>query len=255
MSVRQTFLFDEGPNGAVPTLSGDLIEATGITYTTSAKHGSFALLGSAVGSQFVGIQNSGTVNHSGSLYVRPTTQADSSNRVLNIATITNTIIFAVRIHSNGHFQLVRGASMVAETTFSWVTNQWYRLDWQYNQTVMAAPSITMRFFTDPDSATPAETLSDTSSAVPANMGKWRMGLISGSAAVATASIDTFRVADGLEWIGPYVPAVRDGKGKVWDAGSGTWVPFVPKAYAGGVPVTAKAKVWDSASGTWITTTS
>ncbi|HSX35818.1 MAG TPA: alkaline phosphatase D family protein [Patescibacteria group bacterium] len=44
-----------------------------------------------------------------------------------------------------------------------------------------------------------------------------------------------------------------GKGKVWNASTGTWDPFTPKIYASGVPDTAKAKVWDAGSGTWITT--
>jgi hypothetical protein len=253
MSVRQTFLFDEGPNGASPAVSGDLIESSGMTYTTSGKHGAFGLIGSALGSQFIGINNSGTVNHSGSLYVKPTTQVDGSNRVLNINTSTNTVIFAIRINSNGHFQLVRGSTAVNDTVFSWVANQWYRIDWQYDQTTLAAPIMTVRFFTNPDGTVPDETYSSTQSAVPSNMSKWRMGLISNSTVSATTTIDTFRVADGLEWIGPYVS--RNGKGKVWDSASSTWVPFTPKPYVSGAPVTAKAKVWDAASGTWKTTNS
>lgn len=253
MSVRQTFFFDEGPEGASPAIAGDVIEQTGITYTSQGRHGSFGLLGSAVGTQHIGINNSGTVNHSGSLYVKPFVQADGSNRVLNFNTATNTVIFAIRIHSNGHFQLVRGSSAVGETLFSWTANNWYRIDWQYDQTVLSAPSLTVRFFTNPEGVVPDETLSDTQSGVSANMAKWRMGLISNSAVTATTTIDTFRVADGLEWIGPY--AARNGKGKVWDSGSSSWVPFTPKPYVSGNPVVAKAKVWDSTSGTWKTASS
>jgi hypothetical protein len=252
MSVRQTFLFDEGPNGASPAVSGDIVEVSGMTYA-AGKHGVFGLLGSALGSQFIGINNSGTVNHSGSLYFKPTVQPDGSNRVLNFNTVTNTVIFAIRIHSNGHFQLVRGSSAVGETTFSWVANNWYRMDWQYDQTVLAAPILTVRFFTDPEGVTPDETFSDTQSAVPSNMTKWRMGLISNATGTATTTIDTFRVADGLEWIGPY--SARDGKGKVWDSGSSSWIPFTPKPYVAGSPVVAKAKIWDSSSGTWKTANS
>jgi len=206
MAVRQTYLFDEGPAGASPSLGGDVIEVSGITYTASAMHGPFALLGNAIGSQYIGINNSGTVNHSGSIYVKPSVQSSGANRFVNIATSSASIIFAIRVHSDGHFDLSNNSTRQSVTTFSWVANQWYRVDWQYDQTVLAAPTITARFFTSPEDTVPAETLSATQSGIGNNMSKWRLGLISSAATTATTTVDTFRVADGLTWIGPYNPA-------------------------------------------------
>ena len=248
MSVRQTYLFDAGPAGASPTVTGDIVEVSGATYTASAMHGPFALQGSAIGSQYIGINNSGTVNHSGSIYVRPTTQATGSNRFVNITTSSLSIIFAIRIHSDGHFDLTNGATRTAVTTFSWVSNQWYRVDWQYDQTVLAAPVFTVRFFTTPEGTVPTETLSTTQSGITENMSRWRIGLFSSAGTTATDTLDTFRVSNGLEWIGPYNS--QTGKGKVWDAASATWKPFTPKVYVAGVPTVAKAKVWDATSGVW-----
>ena len=248
MSVRQTYLFDEGPAGASPALVGDIVEVSGATYTASAMHGPFALQGSAIGNQYIGINNSGTVNHSGSIYVRPTTQATGSNRFVNITTSSLSIIFAIRIHSDGHFDVTNGATRAAVTSFSWVSNQWYRVDWQYDQTVLAAPTLTVRFFTTPEGTVPTETLSTTQSGITENMSRWRIGLFSSAGTTATDTLDTFRVSNGLEWIGPYNS--QTGKGKVWDAASATWKPFTPKVYVGGVATVAKAKVWDAAQGVW-----
>jgi hypothetical protein len=248
MAVRQTYLFDEGPDGASPTVSGDVIEVSGAVYTTASKSGPFALLGEGVGTRYIGIANSGAVNHSGSIYVKPGGQPTGSNRFVNITTSLLSIIVAIRIHSDGHFDVTNGATRVAVTNFSWVADQWYRVDWQFDQTVQTSPVFTVRFFVDPDATVPTETLSFTASGAAANMARWRIGLFSSAGASAAVTLDTFRVADGLEWIGPYVALT--GKGKVWDATSSSWKVFTPTAYSGGLPVQAKAKVWDAASGTW-----
>ncbi|HEX6415934.1 MAG TPA: hypothetical protein VFZ62_00210 [Candidatus Saccharimonadales bacterium] len=255
MAVRQTYLFDEGPDGASPAISGDIIEVNGATYTGGSKDGPFALLGSGVGTQYIGIANSGTINHSGSVYVKPGGQPTGSNRFVNITTSQLAIVVAIRIHSDGHFDVTNGATRAGVTSFSWVADQWYRVDWQFNQTVQASPVFTVRFFVDPDATVPNETLSFTGSGAPGNMSRWRIGLFSSAGASAAVTLDTFRVADGLEWIGPYSSSSLTGKGKVWDAASSTWKTFTPKAYSGGVAVPAKAKVWDAGTGTWKVTKS
>lgn len=250
MAVRQTYLFDEGPDGASPAISGDVIEVSGAVYTTGSKDGPFALLGSGVGTRYIGIANSGAVTHSGSVYVKPGGQPTGSNRFVNITTSLLSIIVAIRVHSDGHFDVTNGSTRAGVTTFSWVADQWYRVDWQFDQTVQASPVFTVRFFVDPDATVPNETLSFTASGAPANMARWRIGLFSSAGASAAVTLDTFRVADGLEWIGPYTASSLTGKGKVWDANSSSWKVFTPKAYAGGIAAPAKAKVWDATSGTW-----
>lgn len=255
MSVRQTFLFDDGPEGGTPAITGDLIESTGAVYSAAnTMHGAFGLLGNGIGNRYVGVNDSGAINHSGSLYVKPLIQPDGSNRVLNFMTASSTVIFAIRINSNGHFQLVRGIALAVESAMTWVSGQWYRMDWQYSQTVMATPTLSVRLFSNPSATTPDETLTDTQSGVTNNFSKWRIGLLSNSAAISAAAVDTFRISDGAEWIGPYAtPVTGSGKGRVWNATSSTWMPFTPKPYVGGVPVTAKAKIWDQASSSWKTT--
>ena len=250
--VRQTYTFDEGLNGAALAVSGDLIQVSGATYTPDAQHGPFAAR-IANNTQYFRIANSGTATHSGSLYFKPTAIAGSSSgRIVTFASSNNTLLLGLRAHSDGKFDITTASARVAVSTLAWTLNQWYRLDWQWNQASTAAPSLAVRIFNSPESSTPADSLTYTAAGLTAPCQRWTFGFLTGTTGYA-AVLDTFRVTDGLEWLPPFASQqlMATGTGQVWDAETASWQTFTPKVQVGSETVTAVTKIYQD--GEWKTT--
>lgn len=202
MTVRQTVTFDGGAAGAAVTAGGDIVSVQGtVTYTATAKAGALALAASGTASS-VRITNTGTVSHSGSVYVQASSVTTSPARVVQFDNTGGTGLGSVRFAtSDGKIDIAAGSTRAAATTASWVAGQWYRIDWQYDNSTSPA-TVTAQIFagSNVEGTVPDETISGQISA--GTHGRWQFGSLGGAAGMSTIH-DTFRVADGLEWLGPF----------------------------------------------------
>ncbi len=205
MPVRQTYNFDTGPNGAAIGVAGDIVAVTGATYSNDFMHGSFAL-GLADSTQFIRINNSGTVNQSGSVYVKINTNpGTSAARIVTFTSSTNATLMVLRLNGNGHFDIASSTNtQQVQSTSSWSVGNWYRLDWQWDGTTQAAPILTARIFLSPEGTSPSETITYTGSGLASACTRWTIAMLSSSTYVGV--IDTFRNQDGLVWIGAFNPS-------------------------------------------------
>lgn len=196
-------LFDEGPNGAPIPVEDPIIEVTGAVFTNDSIQGPFACDVNA-GDKHLRAQNNGTVNHSFSIYGKIRNNPGSgSGRLIAITDSLNGIIASIRAHNDGFFDLANTSNIRQDvSTLAYVINQNWRIDGQWDQSTTASPILTVRvFITDPASETPDDTLSFTASGVAANQARWQLGIVGPTG--WSAVLDTFRVRDGLLWIGPF----------------------------------------------------
>lgn len=202
---QTTLRFDDGTNGSAIAQVGDVIDVSGATYTSAgAIHGPLAML--TDNTQFIRVTNStGSSTHTGSLYVRiPDAQASGAARIVTLTNSSNGNLAVIRINNSGAVQIADAGNAAQATSSSTIaTNAVGRLDWQWDDSVLgsqAAPILTVRIFTDADSESYAEQISWTASGLASAQARWVLGTLSGTATWA-GHLDTFRAADGLEWLG------------------------------------------------------
>lgn len=204
MTVRLTETFDSGVDGATITAGGNIASVTGSpTYTSDAKHGGMALRGVGAVTAAVRILVSpGTATHSGSAYVKVSGVTGSGvARVVQFDTSGGTGLGSIRFHNDGLIDLAAGSARQDSSSFSWVADEWVRLDWQFDA-AGAAGVVTVRLFkTDPEGTVPDDTITGTINS--GTLGRWQFGDLGGGTG-STITTDTIRIADGLEWIGPFV---------------------------------------------------
>lgn len=195
--------FDSGTDGqAIPT-GGVIQEVSGAVYTNTAQHGGMAMRTTG-NAQYIRVNLTNGVEHSGSIYVRCGTVPTSRMRVLTIASAANGIVAALGLNSTGKVDLFETVAR-ATSVVSWVPNTWHRFDWQY---VQATKLFTVRIFLTPEATQHDEELSfafTTNANVPA---KWMIGSVSGGAGT-TIQVDTLSAVTGLSWIGPFGTPVQN----------------------------------------------
>lgn len=210
MAVRLTVDFNSGTNGSTITAAGNIAAVTGTpTYTTDAMHGGMGMgVGVAAAtnaSTFIQVTlGANPVSHSGSIYYRPKTQSASFTNVIRFADSSNNPVFTFAQTTTKFTLLNEAGTTVATSVLTWA-DQWYRWDWQVDLSTPTAPVMTWRIFATPESDTPTETLTQTMTATR-TFARWLIGAvgIGGSSSTRSSRIDTFRVADGAEWIGSFI---------------------------------------------------
>lgn len=204
-----THLFDEGVDEAAVTTSSPGVTAVAGTVTYEAANGLHA---DGMGIDLVGGSGNGSyilysvpADNSGSVYCRiPSNPGTSSCRFLIFVTPSNVINFQFRAHSNGTFGWVNSAGTLvgSASTLTWSPNVWFRIDWQVDQTVAGSSTVTARIFYDSnvEGTTPSDTVSTTISGYATATSQLR---VSASTTGFTMHVDTLRLSDQLEWLGPY----------------------------------------------------
>lgn len=251
MPVRLTIDFNGGTNGATIAAGGAISAVVGApTYTTDAMHG-----GMGMGIGVAGAVNASTyirsdlganpVSHSGSIYYRPKTQSASFTNVIRFGDASNNPVFTFAQTTTKFTLLNEAGTTVATSTLNW-TDQWYRFDWQVDLSTPTAPVMTWRIFATPESATPTETISQTLAATR-TFARWLIGAVGagGSSSTRSSRIDTFRVADGAEWIGPFAGSAFNGNLDL--SGSGVLAATGSPAPAGSLAMSGAGAVIDAGS--------
>jgi hypothetical protein len=163
-----------------------------------------------------------------------------------LATVSNTFVGGIYIDATGHILIEDSAFSIKQTSTTVIsTGQWYRLEyqWIFNATT---GSIEVKIFTNPDSLTPAETLTATGLNTSTAFNSCHFGQVNAGASSATINMTGFGASNQGAYIGPKaysaaVPgvaaaiAVAGGVG-VAKAGTGAHVPGHAAAItlAGGV---------------------
>lgn len=205
MASRVTYAFDGGVAGTAPAVAGDILAVqAGVTYVAPGVHGDTGL--DANGSDaFVRIANSGTVTHSGSIYVSPKATG-GSNRVVALTTPTNTILASIRLMTSGFIDIANtaGASQVSTGIAKWVAEKTLRIDWQWESSDITLPTLTVRVFTSHhENEIADEQISWQPTGLTVAQARWQFG--AQVTAGAHVVIDTIRIYDGLEWATPFGP--------------------------------------------------
>ena len=201
----RAYTFDGHTDGEAVTTGGDIVSLNGTPiYTTDAKHGGSALRGSGTAAT-VRIFHGQTRRNSGSIYAKAQNLDTSAARIIQFDTPTGGIVGSIRMHSDGKVDLANGTNTrVVATASSWVANTWHRIDWQLDSPSLAgAATCTIRFFLNAEGTTPDDTISTTLAAGDAL--RIQTGAL-GSDTDQIITVDTLRVRNGLQWIGPYAVA-------------------------------------------------
>ena len=162
--------FEEGTAGDLIPTSATIQEASGAQYTATTKHGNLAMECTGAG-EFIRVNFTHGVEHSGSIYCRSSALATSRWRMVNFATTVNANVCVIGLHSDGKIDLVDGARQIASTV-SWVPDTWHRLDWQY---VEASKTLTVRIFLTPGATVHDDEISFSFSSQPESTAKWSIG--------------------------------------------------------------------------------
>jgi hypothetical protein len=189
--------FNGGTNGAAIPTGGVIQEVNGAVYTSTAQHGGMAMQTTG-NNQYIRVNLTNGVEHSGSIYVRCGTVPSSRMRVVTLAGAANGIVAVLGLNSSGKVDLF-DTTMRATSIVSWVPNTWHRYDWQY---VQATKQFTVRIFLDPEATQHDDEITfafTTNANTPA---KWMIGSVS-SGAGTTIQADTLQAVTGLSWIGPF----------------------------------------------------
>lgn len=211
MAVRLTVDFNSGTNGATITAAGSIAQVTGAPiYTTAAAvHGGMGMgvTPATNASTFIRVDlGANPVSHSFSIYWNPKTQSASTATLLRWADSANGNIFSL-VQSQTKLIVVDSTSTAQATSTTTWADQVYRIDGQVSFAVNTAPVVVIRLFAVPEGGVATETLSPTLTN-PGNLtfARWLIGAVGTGGAASTRSMyfDTFRVADGAEWIGPFV---------------------------------------------------
>lgn len=212
MAARLTIDFNSGTDGVNLTTGGgiDSVVATGNPQysTANAKHGArgmFIPSGTAA-AYFRHLVAANTATHSGSVYVKTIAQASGSSNVVQMCNNADSPLYGFGFNADGKFKLFNetGAT-AASSTMSWAASTWYRWDWQADLSTPTSPTITWRIFTDLEGVTPAETIGPIVLSTSKTFERWRVGGAGSSSGARSLALDTFRLSNSLEWLGPFDP--------------------------------------------------
>jgi hypothetical protein len=219
MPVRLTETFDGGTDGNTIVAGGNIDAVSGTpVYTNDAMHGGMAMAGGTTTSQAVRIDiTPDPTTHSGSIYIKPTGIISSGTRVVQFATDLSVLLGALRFHSDGLIDITSGTTRIDSSNFSWTDSAWHRFDWQCDASG-ASIVVTGRLFSpaNVEGSTPDDTISATMAS--GTLGRMFFGCLGGNAGT-TIKADTIRLADGLEWIDPFVGITGTGAAALGALGS------------------------------------
>jgi hypothetical protein len=127
-------------------------------------------------------------------------------------TAGGTILGALRCHSDGLFDVSAATTRQDSSNFSWTDGSWHRIDWQCDA-AGASIVVTARLYAPGvvEGSTPTDTIVGTMNS--GTLGRWQFGCLGGNAGT-TIKADTVRLADGLEWIGPFATHATPTPGSV-----------------------------------------
>lgn len=207
MAARLTESFDSGVDGATITSGGNIASVNGSpVYSSDAKHGALCMSASTSVTQAIRITlGANPATHSGSVYIKPqTVNSTAVARVVGFDTSGGTGLGSIRFHNDGLIDIASGSTRQDSSSFSFTDAAWHRIDWQCDASG-AACVITARLFApgNVEGTVPDDTISGT--IITGTLGRWQFGCLGGVAAT-TIKTDTIRIADGLEWLGPFTPA-------------------------------------------------